>query len=40
MRTAALAIIDLDIKKWNDIAFGSGKVNAVCRPRELMKMAS
>lgn len=37
MPTAALAIIDLDIKKWADVKSGSGSVNAVIRPKEVMK---
>ncbi|MGH9946738.1 MAG: SixA phosphatase family protein [Pyrinomonadaceae bacterium] len=37
MPTAALAIIDLDIKKWSQIAFGTGSLETVIRPRDEMK---
>ena len=37
MPTAALAITDLDIKKWRDIASRTGKLNTVIRPKEVMK---
>jgi phosphohistidine phosphatase len=37
MPTAALAVIDLNIKNWNKIKSGSGNVETVLRPKELMK---
>jgi len=37
MPTAALAIIELDIKKWKDLASGSGIVETVLRPKDLIQ---
>lgn len=37
MPTAALAIIDLDINNWKDLASGTGTLNIVVRPKEEMK---
>lgn len=36
MPTAALAVIDLNIKSWAKIKGGSGSVNAVLRPKDVM----
>jgi phosphohistidine phosphatase len=38
MPTAALAVIDLNIKSWAKIKGGSGSVNAVIRPKDLMSV--
>lgn len=35
MPTAALALIDLQIEQWRDIAPGSGNLQSVLRPKEL-----
>ena len=37
MPTAALAVIDLNIDKWNEIADGSGELQNVFRPKDEMK---
>ena len=39
MPTAALAVIDLNIKTWSKIKGGSGSVNAVIRPKDVMNAA-
>ncbi|HEV7698856.1 MAG TPA: histidine phosphatase family protein [Pyrinomonadaceae bacterium] len=36
MPTAAIAVIDLDIQRWTDIASGVGKLRAIFRPRDEM----
>jgi phosphohistidine phosphatase len=36
MPTAALAVIDLEVEKWNEIVEGSGKVEVVIRPKDEM----
>ena len=35
MPTAAFAVIDLDIKKWSDIGYQTGKLFEVLRPKEV-----
>jgi phosphohistidine phosphatase len=40
MPTAALALIDLDIRKWPDVCDGCGILSAVYRPRELKNTAA
>ena len=35
MPTAAFAVIDLDIKKWSDIGYQTGKLVEVLRPKEV-----
>ncbi|MBK8465791.1 MAG: histidine phosphatase family protein [Chloracidobacterium sp.] len=35
MPTAALAVIDLNIDSWNDVADGCGKLKCIFRPRDL-----
>jgi phosphohistidine phosphatase len=37
MPTAALAVIDLNIKSWSKIKAGTGSVNVVIRPKDVMK---
>ncbi len=37
MPTASLAIIDLDIENWDEIAPGKGTVASVARPKDLLK---
>lgn len=37
MPTAALAVIELDIEKWNDLDNGCGELQAIFRPRDEMK---
>lgn len=37
MPTAALAVIDVDIDGWKDIAPGSGKLRTLIRPKDEMK---
>ena len=37
MPTAALAVIDLNIKSWSKIKNGSGSVNTVLRPKDVMQ---
>jgi phosphohistidine phosphatase len=40
MPTAALAIIDLDISSWSEIAAGTGTLVEIIRPKEKMKAAN
>jgi len=35
MPTAALAVIELNINKWQEIADGCGKLQSICRPKDL-----
>jgi phosphohistidine phosphatase len=37
MPTAALAVIDLSIQKWDDISSNKGTVQQIARPKELLK---
>jgi len=37
MPTAALAVIELDIKKWDEVDTGCGELQALFRPRDEMK---
>jgi phosphohistidine phosphatase len=37
MPTAALAVIDLDISRWDQLTDGSGKLRKVIRPKDEMK---
>ncbi len=37
MPTAALAIIELDVERWNSIDHGCGELKSVFRPRDEMK---
>jgi phosphohistidine phosphatase len=37
MPTAALAVVDLDIQKWNEVDSGLGSLRRIVRPRKEMK---
>ena len=37
MPTAALAVVDLDISKWEQIGAGSGRLRKIIRPKDEMK---
>ena len=39
MPTAALAVVDLEIERWQQIDFARGRVREVIRPREQMALA-
>lgn len=37
MPTAALALIDLEVKRWSDLKGSTGKIDTVIRPKDIMQ---